>query len=70
MPIVSAICPSCSAPLEVDNKTEAGVCKFCGNAFITEKAINSFNINMRSKPITLLSAIMSLWRLCLSVKRY
>lgn len=48
MPIVSAICPSCSAPLEVDNKTEAGVCKFCGNAFITEKAINNFNICARS----------------------
>jgi hypothetical protein len=49
MPIVSAICPSCSAPLEVDNKTEAGVCKFCGNAFITEKAINNFNIKYEVK---------------------
>lgn len=42
MPLVPAICTQCGANIEVDNTHEAGICKFCGTAFITEKAINNY----------------------------
>ena len=34
-----AICTQCGANIEVDETHEAGICRFCGTAFITEKAI-------------------------------
>lgn len=43
MPLVPAICTQCGAQIEVDNTHEAGICKHCGTAFITEKAINNYN---------------------------
>lgn len=43
MSLVPAICTQCGAQIEVDNSHEAGVCKHCGTAFITEKAINNYN---------------------------
>ena len=42
MPLVPAICTQCGAQIEVDNTHEAGICKHCGTAFITEKAINNY----------------------------
>lgn len=42
MALVPAICTQCGAKIEVDDTHEAGVCKFCGTAFITEKAINQY----------------------------
>lgn len=42
MALVPAICTQCGAQIEVDDKHEAGVCKHCGTAFITEKAINQY----------------------------
>lgn len=42
MPLVPAICTQCGAQIEVDDTHEAGVCKHCGTAFITEKAINKY----------------------------
>ena len=46
MPLVPAICTQCGAQIEVDDTHEAGVCKHCGTAFITEKAINNYNTNI------------------------
>ena len=43
MPLVAAKCTQCSANIEVDDTKEAGICKYCGTAFITEKAINNYN---------------------------
>lgn len=43
MPLVAARCTQCGANIEVDNTKEAGICKFCGTAFITEKAITNYN---------------------------
>lgn len=37
-----AICTQCSANIEVDETHEAGICRFCGTAFITEKAITQY----------------------------
>lgn len=43
MPLVVAKCTQCGANIEVDDTKEAGICKYCGTAFITEKAINNYN---------------------------
>lgn len=45
MPLVPAICTQCGSQIEVDNTQEAGICRFCGTAFITEKVINNYTIN-------------------------
>lgn len=44
MPLVPAICTQCSARLEVDPNCESAVCQYCGTRFVTEKAINNYNI--------------------------
>ena len=46
MPLVPAKCPQCGGNIEVDNSNEAGICKFCGTPFVTEKAINNYNNTM------------------------
>lgn len=43
MGLVAAKCTQCGANIEVDDTKEAGICKFCGTAFITEKAITNYN---------------------------
>ena len=45
MGFVAARCTQCGANIEVDDTKEAGICKYCGTAFVTEKAINNYNIN-------------------------
>jgi len=42
MPLVQAKCTNCGASLEVDNSSDALICKHCGSAFIVEKAINYY----------------------------
>lgn len=46
MSLVPAICTQCGAEIEVDDTHEAGICKYCGTAFITEKAINNYTTNI------------------------
>ena len=46
MPLVPAKCTQCGATIEVDNKKDAAVCKYCGCAFIVEKAINNYTTNI------------------------
>lgn len=46
MSLVPAICTQCGAKIEVDDTHEAGICKHCGTAFITEKAINNYTTNI------------------------
>lgn len=43
MPLVAAKCTQCGANIEVDDAKEAGICKYCGTAFVTEKAITNYN---------------------------
>lgn len=43
MALIPAKCTQCGANIEVDVSQEAGICKYCGTAFITEKAINNYN---------------------------
>lgn len=42
MALKPAICTQCGGKLEVDDSKEAGICPFCGTAFITEKVINQY----------------------------
>ena len=44
MAMVAAKCTQCGANITIDETKEAGICEFCGTAFITEKAINNYNI--------------------------
>lgn len=43
MALIPARCTQCGANIEVDDKREAGICKYCGTAFITTKAITYYN---------------------------
>lgn len=43
MSFVAAKCTQCGANIEVDDTHDAGICKFCGTPFVTEKVINNFN---------------------------
>ena len=45
MGLVAAKCTNCGVKIEVDNTQEAGICPYCGTAFIVEKAIHNYNIN-------------------------
>ena len=44
MAFIPAKCTQCGASIEVDEALDAGICKFCGTAFVTEKVINNYNI--------------------------
>lgn len=43
MPIVPAKCPECGGLVEVDNEKRAGLCQHCGQPFVVEDAIQTFN---------------------------
>lgn len=43
MALVPAKCTQCGASIEVDPSQEAGICRSCGTAFITEKVIKNYN---------------------------
>ncbi len=43
MALVLAKCTQCGGNIEVDNTQDAGICKFCGTPFVTEKVINNYN---------------------------
>lgn len=43
MSLVQAKCTNCGANLEVDPRTEAGICPYCQTAYITQKAIVNYN---------------------------
>ena len=44
MALVPAKCTQCGGNIEVDDTHEAGICQHCGTPFITEKAINNYNV--------------------------
>ena len=47
--LIAAKCTNCGAAIEVDDSKEAGICKFCGTAFITEKVIQNYNYNIDNR---------------------
>ncbi len=58
MALVAAKCTQCGANIEIDASKEAGICKYCGTAFITEKAINNYNItnNITAQTVNIIEA--------------
>lgn len=46
MSLVEAKCTQCGVNIRVDDTKEAGICSNCGTAFITEKVITNFNVNV------------------------
>jgi len=43
MSLVPAKCTQCGATIKVDSSRDAGICEYCGTAFVTEKVINNYN---------------------------
>ena len=43
MSFLEAKCTQCGAFITVDDTKDAGVCEYCGTAFVTEKAIKYYN---------------------------
>ena len=43
MPFAPAKCPECGGLVEVDNAKRAGLCQHCGQPFVVEDAIQTFN---------------------------
>ena len=41
MALVAARCTGCGANIQVDNEKDAGICNFCGTAFVTQKVIQN-----------------------------
>lgn len=56
---VSGKCTNCGAIMEIDKEKDAYICKYCGNAVITAKAIQAYtnhitnNINIQSSGNTI-----------------
>lgn len=46
MGLVAAKCPECGANINIDETKDAGICEYCGTAFVTEKVINNNYINI------------------------
>lgn len=49
MGIVNAKCPECGEITEVDEKIEASVCRICGAAFLTGKAVNAYKESVQGE---------------------
>lgn len=45
MALIAAKCTECGANIKVDESKDAGICQHCGTAFVTQKAINNYNVN-------------------------
>ena len=44
MALVRAICTQCGGVVEVSSEQEAAICRFCSTPFITQQAINNYNV--------------------------
>lgn len=43
MPLVNAKCENCGAILVINKENSVAICKYCGSAFVVEKAIENYN---------------------------
>ncbi len=48
MAFIAAKCTQCGANIEVDDTKDAGICPHCGTAFVTEKVINNYTVNINA----------------------
>ena len=42
MNMVNGKCPNCGASITLDKDKDAGICEYCGTAFVTEKAVINY----------------------------
>ena len=72
MAFVAAKCTQCGASIQVDETKEAGICQYCGTAFVTEKAINNYNItnNIQIESATFNVAGVNIDNLLLRAQQY
>ena len=49
--IVPAICTNCGASLNVDSSQTAAACPYCNSAYVVEKAIQEYRINVSGNVI-------------------
>lgn len=54
MAFVAAKCTQCGGSLQVDDSKDAGICPFCGTAFVTEKVIKNYNFHITNNIDTLI----------------
>jgi len=46
MALVAAKCTECGAAIQVEDTKDAGICNFCGTAFVTQKVINEHHTHI------------------------
>lgn len=46
MGFIAARCPQCGSNITVDDSRDAGICEFCGTAFVTEKVIQNITTHI------------------------
>ena len=46
MAFVAAKCTQCGGSLQVDASKDAGICPYCGTAYVTEKVIQNYNFQI------------------------
>ena len=72
MALIPAKCTQCGANIQVNSDYKAGTCPHCGTNFITENAINNYNVNYnvtkiinntKEKADDLIADGLALWRL-------
>lgn len=51
MPLVPAKCTQCGATIEVNPNAKKLICRYCGNEFIVEKAINNYNVSINASVV-------------------
>ena len=56
MGLKAAICTQCGAQIEVDDTKDAGICRFCGTAFVTEKVIQQYSFNISNATFSIAGA--------------
>ena len=54
MAFVAAKCTQCGGSLQVDDSKDAGICPYCGTAFVTEKVIKNYNFHITNNIDTLI----------------
>lgn len=46
--LVPAMCTQCGSTVKVNRYNDAAICDFCGTPFVIQKAINKYNVNIKS----------------------
>lgn len=70
MALVPAICTQCGGKILVDDTRDAGICEYCGTAFVTEKVINNYQSTINVENATINVTGVGLENLLLRAKSF